>query len=203
MADKVAKWSSGSSYGPVLSQTDLYLLNPTLEIHPILCGRSPKFQLVFNLSNGHSGGFNPDQRDADLPFNAKDEPATLPRVQQLYIITDITPWCTTVKNDRGVTMNDICQAMWRDYSEHNVTDTEFGTLPPRLQEQVKRASSSRGAQNAHWNMYYSPGQAATRFRRFDWLRDRYYFESLRRDDAYAESRLGFKAPNIFVMSLTA
>jgi hypothetical protein len=36
----------------------------------------------------------------------------------------------------------------------------------------------------------------------DWLRDRVYFEALVRDDNYAKSRLGFKAPNIFIMELT-
>ncbi|KAK0191786.1 hypothetical protein F5146DRAFT_1198355 [Armillaria mellea] len=123
MADKVAQmvvwsvlWTRAVPKGPTCS---------TPPSKSTLRGKSPKFQLVvFNLSNGpsmltrslrqwliwHSGGFNPDQRDADLTFNAKDEPATLPRIQQLYIITDITPWCTTVKNDRGVTMNDICHA---------------------------------------------------------------------------------------------
>ena len=35
----------------------------------------------------------------------------------------------------------------------------------------------------------------------DWLRERMYFEGLRRDDDYVQSRLGFKAPNIFVMDL--
>lgn len=37
----------------------------------------------------------------------------------------------------------------------------------------------------------------------DWLRERVYFEGLSRDDNYIKSRLGFKAPNIFVMDLTA
>lgn len=37
----------------------------------------------------------------------------------------------------------------------------------------------------------------------DWLRERVFFEGLARNDRYAESRLGFKAPNIFVMTLVA
>lgn len=63
---------------------------------------------------GQTGGFNPDARDRDLQFTAKDEPATLPRVQQLIIITEISPWCTIVKNERGVTMNDVCTAVWKE-----------------------------------------------------------------------------------------
>jgi hypothetical protein len=65
-------------------------------------------------SAGQTGGFNPDARDRDLPFTAKEEPATLPRVQQLIIITEISPWCTIVKNERGVTMNDVCTAVWKE-----------------------------------------------------------------------------------------
>lgn len=37
--------------------------------------------------------------------------------------------------------------------------------------------------------------------RIDWFKDRYYFEGLKRDDRYAADRLGFKAPNIFIMEL--
>ena len=38
--------------GPVLSQTDLYLLGTELELHPILANDSGSFQLIFNLSTG-------------------------------------------------------------------------------------------------------------------------------------------------------
>lgn len=40
--------------GPVLSQTDLYLLNPHLEVNPILQLQNPKFVLSFNLATGMS-----------------------------------------------------------------------------------------------------------------------------------------------------
>ncbi|KAF8913409.1 hypothetical protein CPB85DRAFT_1299718 [Mucidula mucida] len=203
--DVISKWSPGNSYGPVLSQTDLYLLNPTLDIHPILQGKHVKFTLLFNLSNGHTAGFNPEARDRDVVFAQKDEPATLPRVQVLYILTEISPWCTTVKNDKGVTMRNICDALWKDYSEHNVTDAEFEMLPARLKEQVRRTGQARA--NPQWQGMYTPGSApaagATAFKRYDWLRDRCFFESMRRDDHYAEARLGFKAANVFILTLTA
>jgi hypothetical protein len=35
----------------------------------------------------------------------------------------------------------------------------------------------------------------------DWLRERVFFEALRKNDPYVISRLGFRAPNIFVMEL--
>lgn len=36
----------------------------------------------------------------------------------------------------------------------------------------------------------------------DWFKGRHYFEGLKRSDQYAVNRLGFKAPNIFIMDLT-
>ncbi|KAJ6630238.1 hypothetical protein B0H10DRAFT_1867258 [Mycena sp. CBHHK59/15] len=203
MADSVGKWAAGGFYGPVLSQTDLYLLNTELELHPILANMHGSFHLVFSLITGQTGGFNPDARDRDLQFTAKDEPATLPRVSQLIIITEISPWCTTVKNERGVTMNDVCTAVWKDYTENFVTDPEFAALPPRLQEQVKRMAA-HNSQAGQWAGYYAtPPVAPNRYKRVDWLRERTFFEGLRKSDAYAISRLGFKAPNIFVMDLVA
>ena len=37
--------------GPVITQTDLYLLKPNLQIHPILT-KSHRFILIFNLLTG-------------------------------------------------------------------------------------------------------------------------------------------------------
>ncbi|KAF9464579.1 hypothetical protein BDZ94DRAFT_476380 [Collybia nuda] len=201
MADSVGKWAAGASYGPVLSQTDLYLLNPELEINPILANSHGSFHLVFNLATGHTGGFNHDARDRDLAFTAKEEPATLPRVEQLIIITQLSPWCTVVKNPSGVTMNDVCTKLWEDYSNQIVTEAEFNSLPPRIQEHVKRTAAHNNQSGGGWGMYYSPAVAPNRYKRVDWLRERVFFETLRRNDQYAISRLGFKAPNIFVMDL--
>ncbi|KAK7438388.1 hypothetical protein VKT23_018002 [Stygiomarasmius scandens] len=199
MSDAYNMWAPGVQYGPVLSQTDLYLLQCPLELNPILTQSSGGFQLVFNIVTGHTGGFNPDARDRDLPFTAKDEPATIPRVNQLMIITSISPWCTIIKNEEGVNLGDICTQIWKDYAEGWCTDAEIASLPARLQEQVKRIAAAR--QQGGWAGYYTPASAPTRHKRYDWLRDRVFFERLRKDDNYIASRLGFKAPNIFIMDL--
>ena len=39
--------------GPVLSQTDLFLLHPKLELHPILTHSLKSFHLVFDLVEGN------------------------------------------------------------------------------------------------------------------------------------------------------
>ena len=72
-----------------------------------------------------------------------------------------------------------------------------------------------------WNNFYQPQTpASNRLKRVgkhflcsrllsltlpetDWLRDRTYFETVIKDDSYVVSRLGFMAPNIVVMKLTA
>jgi hypothetical protein len=98
----------------VLAQTDLYLLGSEVSLNPILTVTHPNFHLVFNLQTGQTGGYSLDNRDRDLPFSQKDEPATLPRVQQLIIISDLSPWCTIVKNEKGVTLGDVCQQIWKE-----------------------------------------------------------------------------------------
>jgi len=201
MDTTVSKWAAGASYGPVLSQTDLYLLNTELEINPILANKHGSFHLVFNLVTGQTGGFNHSSRDRDLAFTAKDEPATLPRVQQLIIISDQSPWCTIVTNERGVTMSDVCSVVWKDYTDNNVTDAEFASLPPRVQEQVKRAATHNAGASTNWMAYYTPAVPPNQYKRVDWLRERVFFEALKKNDPYVSSRLGFRAPNIFVMDL--
>ncbi|KAI8974263.1 hypothetical protein BD414DRAFT_498622 [Trametes punicea] len=199
--DSVAKWAAGNSYGPVLSQTDLYLLDAQLELHPVLANESPSFQLTFNLSTGHSSGYNPETRDHDLPFNQKEEPATLPRVEELIIITEVSPWCTIVRNPQGVTLGDVVTTLYKEYSEKLVTDKEFDSLPPRQQEQLRRYAASASAA-PNWQ-FYSPAPAPpTQYRRADWLREKVFFDRLMKKESYSRQRLGYYAPNIFVLVLT-
>jgi len=202
MADSVGKWAAGMAYGPVLSQTDLYLLQTELEVNPIFTQGDPEFHLLFNLLTGQTGGFNPAARDHDLDFTAKDQPATLPRVNQLIIITELSPWCTVIRNDQGVTLSDVCTTMWKEYTENFVTDAEYAALPSRLQEQIRRVAihNSQMTQGNQWG-FGTPAAVPNRFKRVDWLRERTFFDGLRKKDNYAISRLGFKAPNIFVMEL--
>ncbi|KAK6996342.1 hypothetical protein R3P38DRAFT_3628997 [Favolaschia claudopus] len=193
--DNIGKWAAGVSYGPVLSQTDLYLLNTELEVNPILDNKDENFHLIFNISTGQTGGFNENSRDRLLEFTGKDQPATLPRVQQLVIITDISPWCTIVQNQHGITMKDVCTAMWKEYAENLVTHAELDALAPWLQERVKRAAS-RNLRRVHFD-----DTRSSLPRRVDWLMDRIFFDGLRNDKDYALARLGFTAPNVFVMHL--
>jgi hypothetical protein len=125
---------NGAADGPVISQTDLYLLKPNLQIHPILT-KSHNFILIFNLltgaslvlanqisktsrllftREGYTGGFNEQQTDRDHPFEQANQPATLPRVSVMHIVTERSPWCTTIRNESGVTLGDICGQMHKE-----------------------------------------------------------------------------------------
>jgi hypothetical protein len=202
MGDRlVNRWAAGTSYGPVLSQTDLYLLNTHLELNPILEGKLENHNLQFHLLTGLTA-------HGDNNIYGKDEPATLPRVTQLIVISHYSPWCTIIKKETGVTIGDVCSTIFKEYMEHEVTDAEFGSLNPRYQDIMKRtaAHNIQNSQPQHaWGQgyYNSPQQQMPeRIRRIDWLRERVYFEGLQKDDNYAKQRLGFKAPNVFVMGLT-
>ena len=105
-----------------------------------------------------------------------------------------------------------------------MTEKEFDSLPTRLQEQVRRYAASSA--NQSWQQYYSPQPTPTQFRRVgksrlsfplvevnvcadletlshsDWLRERVFFDKLIRKDGYSKARLGYSAPNIFVLSLS-
>lgn len=110
------------------------------------------------------------------------------------------------------------------YTNNYVTDAEMASISARGQEQVKRAAQAHQTGAAGQWAYPHHAVGAVRCRRVgenifsryqillwttrlmfplvDWFKDRIFFEGMRRDDRYAQSRLGFKAPNIFIMDLT-
>lgn len=54
-------------------------------------------------------------QDGEPAIPGKDEPATLPRVKQLIIISRFSPWCTIVKNEDGVTIGNVCSTIYKQY----------------------------------------------------------------------------------------
>lgn len=186
------KWVIGEDYGPVLSRTDLYLLQQELELHPVLRGEDPNFQ--FNVATGEAKYVNQQHEE---PFDKKDEPATIPRSTELIIITTSSPWCITVFNESGVTLENVLGCIFEEHMKR-LTDAELARIPPHVQTQIRRTAS----------LYRPPGagpwgqQAEGPLKRSDYLRNVIYFERLMKEDTYARNRLGFTAPNVFVMRLT-
>ncbi|KAG8853368.1 hypothetical protein FRB96_008158 [Tulasnella sp. 330] len=136
------KFAAGPHYGPVLTTTDLYLLRCELALHPILTHSFGAFHLILNLASGHAGGYNPANKDQDLELVHGNEPATIPRVQELHIISRLTPWHTHVRNPTGVTLGDVCAALGKQYAEAFITEAELDTLPARTRDQIKRAATN-------------------------------------------------------------
>jgi len=190
------RWAPGPHYGPVLTPTELLLLDINLEIHPILQRAAEDFEMLFNIMSGQTGGTN-SNRD-DLQFFAKDEPAVLPRMTEIILMTKATPWVTTIQNEKGVTLADLCSQLWKDYTENAVSDLEFGTLPPRLQDLVRR----QAGMNAHALASVMSSARARTVLRCDWFRERQWFESLHHDERYVRDRIGYAAPHIFVFDTT-
>lgn len=70
----------------------------------------------------------------------KDEPATLPRVSELVILSRDSPWTTTIRNERGVSVGDVWTGIFKDYYEHNLADHEYNSLTARASEILRRTS---------------------------------------------------------------
>ena len=144
---------------------------------------------------GTTGGWI-DERDRELPFSQKEEPATIPRVSTLILITSLTPWCTIVRNDKGVTLGNICETLYKEcvftsfsdplmltlyyrYSENVITEAELASLPHRVQEMVKRTAIANAQAAQGWqSVYYQPQVPTSRLPR--------YSESLLRLDSFTK-----------------
>ena len=197
-------------------------------------------------------GYNPESQDRDLEFTAKDEAATLPRVTELVIITKHSPWSTVVKNPAGVSQGNICASIWKEcvpiptlimtlssstfliayficasYADHPITEDEFASLAPAMQDRVRRTAANRmhmgaGSRYMGWAAASDPTMSNRCLRigtqplplqlspqtvdirvALDLLREKVFFDGLEIDDSFARDRLGFAAPNIAVMHLTS
>jgi hypothetical protein len=106
------------------------------------------------------GGFNADARDRELAFTGKDEPATFPRVSQLYILTRHSPWVTEVKNERGVTSSDILTTLWKEYASPHLSPFQTAMLMRKnylsslaTEKTQSRTRSSRHLAREYKNTY--------------------------------------------------
>ena len=126
--------------------------------------------------------------DGDGSIMGKDEPATLPRVSRLVVISRLSPWCTIINRESGVTIADVCSTIFKEYAslliphllssnlqtsadsytEHDITEIEFNQLNPRSQDQLKRSAASNlqasQPQSQPWG-YYTPAAQPERLRR--------------------------------------
>lgn len=118
----------------------------------------------------------------------------MPRVEELIIITEHSPWCTIVKNPAGVTLGDICGTLFKEYvpgpftlcsaffpiiSESNSKRLSVSVFHrygekmvtekefdslPTRLQEQVRRYAASSA-NQSWQQYYSPQPTPTQFRR--------------------------------------
>ncbi|EJD49056.1 hypothetical protein AURDEDRAFT_112768 [Auricularia subglabra TFB-10046 SS5] len=208
MADDLGIWAAGDGYVPVLPQLQLYQLRAQLRVHPILERKRGDFHLSFNLRTGEAGGFNNARQPLELGA-LREAPATHPRVQQLYLVTDKSPWYVPVHNAAGITVGDIINAIAKEYRRY-ITEWEWSQLSVYNQERVRRAAIVEEQRDI--DPYYTRGAPppappegaiipteGRAYKRSLWLREYHYLELLTHDDKLVEQRFGFKSPDTLVM----
>ncbi|KAI0028426.1 hypothetical protein K488DRAFT_58659, partial [Vararia minispora EC-137] len=131
-------------------------------------------------------------------FTQGSEPATSPRLQEIHIISPESPWCTTVRNDEGVTLHDIFSTLQRSYTTRYITEAEFEGCSLRMRSAIKAYLATAAAVLKSDPNRLPPDQVP----RICWLRDRHYFQRLTINKSYTEQRLGISAPNIFILRTT-
>lgn len=105
--------SSSTPYsGTRANHSNSSLISPRVRLLSIPCLSPPVTGP--SRGSGQTGGYNHEARDRDIPFTAKEEPATMPRIEELIIITEFSPWCTIVKNPLGVTLGDVCTTLFKE-----------------------------------------------------------------------------------------
>lgn len=119
----------------MLPQLQLYQLRAQLRINPILERKTKDFNLTFDVrtgafradrssssrcpqmltrASGEAGGLTAGRLPVELAGH-RMEPATHPRVQQLYLITNRSPWYTLIENKDGVTVGDVFNQVTLEY----------------------------------------------------------------------------------------
>jgi len=200
------KWLDGAAYGPVLSQTDIYLLGATLIVNPLLLQLSnSSHHIQFNIQTGVSSLIatsNPGDLQ-EVTAEHYEQPAVLPRCTVIHVITRHSPWCLTVENEQGVTVRDLLSRLFTFYDEL-ITEPEWSSLSAHHQHLIKRAQGVGMAalHSPGGFQYMAQNPSMIRAHRRDWLLEKAFLEELHVDDEYANNRLGFKAPNVLVMELT-
>ncbi|KIJ31806.1 hypothetical protein M422DRAFT_36080 [Sphaerobolus stellatus SS14] len=185
------KWASGQNYGPVLTRTDLLLLEPELEIHPLLAGFARE-NFVFNIVSGQSEMVDLATGE-QLPFPQRRQFATIPRVEELVIVSRSTPWVTIIKNAGGVLVENVIAELYQCYNVP-LTAEEDSAIQDRIKQQMRRQRA-----RAHDMDPRIPEDGP--FARRDLFRGQFQFDYLEVEGTYTKQRLGFVMPNVFVLHM--
>ncbi|QRW00866.1 hypothetical protein RhiJN_28884 [Ceratobasidium sp. AG-Ba] len=179
------KWEPGKDYAPVLDPFTLGILNPKMEIHPLLRPSDGGEHLVYNMlfppSAIHLSTDPPTKSWSSGRFSM----ATFPRVKRIRIVCRSHPWLMEVTNDSGVTVGDVCDRLYTEHQRH-MSSAEWEMAVPTLKRQMTKAYQ--------WNRSTNPGAPGgvmgEGLRRVDWLMQTTHFAGLTEDRAVIEERVG-------------
>ena len=178
--------------GPVHNARMATLLDTTFEVNPILRHLPPQsdenrleYNVLFSLS---TASLFKDKQEISW-VDGRDEPAVLPRLETLTLISEHFPWMINVKAsdaDVGVTCADVMEALNRDlhksFSKEEVNRWSKGRLEKISAVYHYNRKAKEGV----------PGGALGKgFRRVDYLSEYTIFDGIEYDEAMARERFGF------------
>ena len=178
--------------GPVHNARTATLLDTTFEVNPILRHLPPQsdenrleYNVLFSLS---TASLFKDKQEISW-VDGRDEPAVLPRVETLTLISEHFPWMIYVKAsdaDVGVTCADVMEALSKDLHKSFSKDEVDRWSKGRLEKISAVYHYNRKAKEG------VPGGALGKgFRRVDYLSEYTIFDGIEYDDAMARERFGF------------
>ena len=180
------------SDGPVHNARMATLLDTTFEVNPILRHLPPQsdenrleYNILFSLS---TASLFKDKQEISW-VDGRDEPAVLPRLETLTLISEHFPWMIHVRAsdaDIGVTCVDVMEALYKDLHKSFSRDEVNRWSKARLEKISAVYHYNRQAKEG------VPGGALGKgFRRVDYLSEYTVFDGIEYDDAMARERFGF------------
>ncbi|GJJ11793.1 hypothetical protein Clacol_006031 [Clathrus columnatus] len=188
------RWTPGPSYGPVLSPFQLSLLGIPLEVNPLL--KPSTEQSLVHLEYNVLFPTNFAHRSDDPPgiswSRGRNEPATLPRVSEMRLISKKYPWVIDIqasKPDEGVTCIEVVQAIHRD-AGLNVKAKVYNALPNRSKALVSKQYNHNRSTSRH-----APGGAFdSGLKRGDFMLEFIMFNGLVDDQPLVAERFKVAGP---------
>ena len=168
------------------------VLDTIFEVNPILRHLPPQsdenrleYNVLFSLS---TASLFKDKQEISW-VDGRDEPAVLPRVETLTLISEQFPWMISVRAsdaDVGVTCSDVMETLHKDLHKSFSRDEVNRWSKERLEKISAVYHYNRQAKE---NV---PGGALGKgFRRVDYLNEYTIFDGIEYDEAMARERFGF------------
>ncbi|ELU43771.1 hypothetical protein AG1IA_02189 [Rhizoctonia solani AG-1 IA] len=168
-------------YAPVLDPFTLGILNPKVELHPLL---HPPGGGVYNMLFPPSAIHLSSDPPTKSWSNGRFSMATFPRVKRVRIVCRAHPWLMEVTNDSGVTVGDVCDKLYTEHQRH-MSSSEWDAAIDFKRPMTKAYQ---------WNRSTNPGAPGgvmgEGLRRIDWLMKNTFFGGLTEDRAFLDARVG-------------